>query len=117
MDVFEAIYELYPTLSNEIINTYERIKDLKGYEKPEFLRLLANLRFSNENLYAHDEDQPSYDTLKEHFFNLMSDGLRLRNYCDLIAFGIHENMDNIIDDIKTLYYKHFDELQEEFYTC
>ena len=116
-NILDNINEICTVISNEIPITYERVKDLKDYEKPEFLRLLANFRFSNMNLDAHDEDLPDYDTIQEDFYELMVDGLKFRNYCDLIAFGNYQSMNNVIDDVKTLYYKYFNELQEESYTC
>jgi hypothetical protein len=107
MEVFNFINDVYLEITNEIPNAYKQVNNLEEYEKSEYLHLLSELRFSNENLYAHDEDQPDYNTLQEDFYELMVNGLKFINYCDMIEYTKSDKLYNSISDVKTMYYKCF----------
>lgn len=113
MEILESINIICELVIKEIPNAYKNVENLLDYERSEYLSLLANLKFSNENLFSHDEEQSNYDTLQQDFYKLMEDGLKFMNYCDLIEYNnTSEKIYIIISDIKTMYYKYFDDKQD-----
>lgn len=109
MEIFNFIDDVCVEVMKSVSTLHKQIHDLKDYEKPEYLHLLLEVKFSNENLYAHDMDQPSYNTLQKDFYTLMVNGLRLINYCDLIEYKKYDELYSCVSDIKTMYYKYFPE--------
>jgi hypothetical protein len=111
MEIFNFIDNICPEIAKNTSILSKQVSDLKEYEKPEYLHLLLELKFSNENLYAHDLDQPDYNTLQKDFYKLIVDGLKFVNYCDLIGYEYikYNKLDNCISDIKTKYYEYFPE--------